>query len=62
MSVQQTDSSVSQNNQSQRLLPVDTVFTVFEGDEKPLFYRKLQVFCLCDDQHVWAGQDGAEVI
>lgn len=45
-----------------RLLPVDTVYAVFEGHQKPLPHWKLQVFSLSNDQHVWAGQDGAEVV
>lgn len=45
-----------------RLLPVNTVYAVFEGHQKPLPHRKLQVFWLCDDQHVWAGQRRAEVV
>lgn len=44
------------------LLPVNTVYAVLQGHQKPLPHRKLHVFCLCDDQHVWAGQGGAEVI
>lgn len=43
-------------------LPVDTVYTVLEAHQEPLPYRKLQVFCVCDDQHVGAGQHRAEVI
>lgn len=46
----------------QCLLPVYTVDTVFDGHQKPLPHRKLQVFCLCDDQHVWAGQGRAQVV
>lgn len=45
-----------------RLLPVNAVYTVFQGHQKPLPHRKLQVFRLCDDQHVWARKGGAEVI
>lgn len=44
------------------LLPVDAADTVFEGHQKSLPHRKLQVFCLCDDQHVWAGQFRTEVV
>lgn len=44
------------------MLPVETVYAVFEGHQEPLPHRKLQVLRVCDDQHVWAGQHRAEVV
>lgn len=44
------------------MVPVETIYTVFEGHQEPPPYRKLQVFCVCDDQHVRAGQRRAEVV
>lgn len=44
------------------MLPVDTFRTVFQGHQEPLPHRKLQVFGLCDHQHVRAGQVWAEVV
>lgn len=54
--------NASDRSQWTLVLPVDTVYTVFQGHQKPLPHRKLQVFCLRDDQHVWARQGGAEVV
>lgn len=54
--------AVSRISQPSCLLPANTVHTVFEGHQEPLAHRKLQVFCLCDDQHVWARQGRAYVV
>lgn len=43
-------------------LPAEAVHAVTEGYQEPLPHRKLQVFCVRDDQHVRAGQRGAEVV
>lgn len=44
------------------LLPADSVHAVCEGHQKPLPHRKLQLLRVRDDQHVWAGQRGVEVV
>ena len=42
--------------------PVDAVQAVPEGHQQPLPQGQLQVLRLRDDQHVGAGQVGAEVV
>lgn len=44
------------------MLPVETVCAACEGHQEPLPHRELQLFRVCDDQHVWAGQPRAEVV
>lgn len=36
--------------------------TIPQGHQKPFSNRKLQIVSLSDDQHVWAGQGGVEVV